>query len=141
MLLAARAQPYTAAAQVYTGRGLWCGYAIKNTHATAAGLVDFYDGASTSGVLIGTVAVAAGDSKTVFPTGATIRTESGLFLNPAGGTLTVVPYYLTQTRWLTGLAVTDDEDRNTDGYGAVRLLSWLEEHGMEVVFRADDENG
>lgn len=126
MLPACRAYPYTVSTLAFSGRGLWFGYAIKNAHATAAATVNFYDGLGTGGVLIGCELVPAGTSKVEFPSGASVRTESGLYLEISGGTATVVPYYLTQTRLLEGLALMDDPDRNLDELALARLMVWVE---------------
>lgn len=126
MLPATRAYPYTVNTQVYTGRGLWFGYSIRNVHDTAPTLLTFYDGLGTGGVIIGVDEVPAGTAKVEFPSGAAVRTESGLFVGLSGGTPTVVPYYLTQTRLIEGLALIDDPDRNLDELALARLMAWVE---------------
>jgi hypothetical protein len=126
MLPAARACPFTADSLVYSGRGLFFGYSIRNTHATVTATVDFYDGTSTAGVLIGSVDCLAVRSENVFPSSAAVRTEAGLYIDGASATCTVIPYYMTQTRLMDGLTLFDDEDRNLDELGLARLMAFLE---------------
>jgi hypothetical protein len=132
MLVATRGQPFTVDALVYSGRGLWFGYSVKNAHATAVRSVDFYDGVAATGVLIGSVSVPALTSVCVMPGAAAVRTESGLFMDLSGDSTTVVPYYMTQTRVVAGVTLLDDEDRNTDGFGLLRLIDLLDRNGLAL---------
>lgn len=133
MLPVTRGQPFAVNSLVYSGRGAWFGYSIKNAHATDTSLITFYDGIATTGVPIGFVDVPAGRTEVSFPSGAAVRTESGLFIGFAGGTPTIVPYYLTETRLLDGLALFDDGDHNLDSVGLLKFITWLDDHGLSLA--------
>lgn len=141
MIPACRGYPYTANAQAYSGRGLWFGYSIRNVHATDATLITFRDGGATSAPAIGLVECLAGRSENQFPSGAAVRTESGLFIEIAGGTATVIPYYLTQTRAVEGIALYDDIDVGYTPPGLLQWLTWLQDNGFDLPILTDVSPG
>lgn len=141
MIPACRAYPYAANSLVYSGRGLWFGYSIKNVHATDTALVTFHDGLATGAPVLGYVEVIAGRSENQFPSGAAVRTESGLFIEIAGGTATVVPYFLTQTRAVEGIALYDDVDVGYTPPGLLKWLTWLQENGYDLPYLTDVSPG
>lgn len=141
MIPACRTLELTANGLVYSGRGLWFGYSIDNTAADADATVQFWDGIKSSSVLIGSVTVPMGASAIEFPSGAAVRTEAGLFVSGATSDTLVIPYFLTQTRLLDGLALYDDDTRGVDGFGLLRLGAWLDEHGYAFATPTDVSPG
>lgn len=141
MIPACRAIPYTASALAYSGRGLWFGFSVLNAHATESTVVTFYDGVGTGGVKIGFAEVPGVSSATEFPNGAAVATEQGLYVGIAGGTATVVPYYLTQTRLTDALALYDHEVQGVGPMGLLHLLTWLQEHGYDLPDLTDVSPG
>lgn len=141
MIPACQAYPFAVSSLVYSGRGLWFGYSIKNVHATDTALVTFRDGVSTAAKEIGYAECIAGRSENAFPNGAAVGTEQGLFVQIAGGTATVVPYYLTLTRLIAGLAVYDNADTDVNGMGLLHYLTWLADHGYDLPVPTDVSPG
>lgn len=141
MIPACRAIPYTANALVYSGRGLWFGYSIQNAHATDSTVVTFYDGVGTGGVKIGVVEVPGVSSGISFPNGAAVATEQGLFVGFSGGTPTIIPYYLTQTRLTDALALYDNDVAGVSPLGLLHVLEWLNDHGYEMPNLTDISPG
>jgi len=126
MIPACRTLELVADGLVYSGRGLWFGYSIDNTGNSDDATVQFWDGVADSTVLLGSVFVPKGTSAIEFPSGASVRTEAGLFVSGAGADTIVVPYFLTQTRLVAGLALYDDETRGVDLFGLARIIELVE---------------
>lgn len=141
MIPACQAYPQTASGLVYSGRGLLFGYSILNAHATASSVVTFHDGVSASSKVIGFAECLAVRTENALPNGAAIGTEQGLFVEIAGGTATVVPYYLTLTRLVESLAVYDNVDTDVNRNGLAHFLEWLTEHGFDLPTLTDVSPG
>lgn len=141
MIPACSTLAYTASSLVYSGRGLWFGYSVRNVHADTATLVTFHDGTSTSAPIIGVEEVPFGTAKVQFPNGASVKTESGLFVELSGGTPTCTPYYLTQTRLTNALALYDNDVQGVNPEGLLHLLTWLSDHGYELPDLTDVSPG
>lgn len=141
MIPACQAYPFASSSLVYSGRGLWFGYSVKNVHATDTALITFRDGIGTGAKEIGFAECLAGRSENAFPSGASVGTEQGLFVQIAGGTATVVPYYLTLTRLIAGLALYDNADTNLSGTGLLHYIEWMTDHGFDLPTLTDVSPG
>lgn len=133
MLPAALTTAYTVDSLVTTGRLLLLGFSIDNAHASEDCVVNFRDGAGTGAESRLVVRVKALSSKeNTFGNGA-IAFERGIFVDVTGGTPTVIPQYLTETRVLDILAMFDNGTRDADQFGLARLMMWLDEHFGDVA--------
>lgn len=125
MLPAALTSVYTADALVDSGRVLLVGYSIYNAHATDTGTVVFRDGTTTSAEARLVVACKALESQVVFASNGAINFERGVFVDVTGGTLTVIPQFITATRIVEHLALYDNATRDVDDVGLMKLASWM----------------
>lgn len=130
MIPACRTLELDADGLVFSGRGLWFGWSIDNTGGSDPVDVQFWDGLKGSSVLLGSVNVTNADTDNEFPNGAAVRCETGLFVTGASASCIVVPYFLTQTRLLDGLALYDDDTRGVDQWSLMRLLAWFAAHNI-----------
>lgn len=127
MLPAALSLNVAASAVVFTGRGLFRGFAAYESGGSTDLLVKVYDAGSTSDTtkpLVPGFVVTKGTG-TVQSLGAMVAAvERGITVVISGGTGIVTVFHNPETRLLTEMAVFDDGTTDLTEYG---LLRWLQE--------------
>ena len=129
MIPAALSSSYTASEVVFSGRGIFRGYAVYESGGTTDELVKFYDAASvgdTAKPLVPGVVVPKGTGVVESLGAMTCAVERGLTVVLSGGTARVTVFYNTEDRLWDGLALFTDGTVDADEWAIARMMHSLE---------------